>query len=49
MLDIFALSGLEWVYERVKGRFGRVAAWIVTMALVLAVLAIAAAVLLAVL
>src|SRR5260221_14703996 len=49
MLDIFALSGLEWVYDRVEDRFGRVAAWFVTMTLALAVLGIAAAVLIAVL
>ena len=49
MLDIFALSGLEWVYDRVEDRFGRVAAWVVTMALALAVLGIAVAILLAIL
>ena len=30
MLDIFALSGLEWLYDRVEGRYGRAAAWLVT-------------------
>lgn len=49
MLDIFALSGLEWVYDRVENRFGRITAWVVTMALALAVLGTAAAVLIAVL
>lgn len=49
MLDIFALFGLEWVYDRVEDRFGRGAAWFVTIALALAVLGIAAAVLIAVL
>ncbi|HUE80028.1 MAG TPA: hypothetical protein VMN38_10410 [Sphingomicrobium sp.] len=32
-LDIFALSGLEWVYDKVERRYGRVAAWLVTVAL----------------
>ena len=49
MLDIFALSGIEWVYDRVEDRFGRAAAWFVTMALALAVLGVATAVLIAVL
>lgn len=48
-LDIFALSGLEWGYDRVEDRFGRVAAWVVTMALALAVSGIAAAVLVVIL
>ena len=45
MLDIFALSGLEWVYDRVEDRFGRAAAWVVTITLALAILGIAVAVL----
>ena len=49
MLDVFALSGLEWLYDRVDDRFGRVAAWVVTMVLALALLGIAVAVLIAVL
>jgi len=47
MLDILAFSGLEWVYDRVEDRFGKAAAWIVTLALALTILGIAAAVLVA--
>lgn len=49
MLDILALSGLEWVYDQVEGRFGRPAAWVITIALAFTILGIAAAVLIAVL
>ena len=38
MLDIFALSGLEWVYDKVQERFGRAAAFLVTGALMAAIL-----------
>ena len=38
MLDIFALSGLEWVHDKVEDRFGRAAAWLVTTALIAAIL-----------
>ena len=30
MLDIVALSGLEWVYDKIEKRYGRAAAWVVT-------------------
>jgi Na+/melibiose symporter-like transporter len=30
MLDILALTGLEWLYDRVEDRYGRAAAWLVT-------------------
>ena len=33
MLDLFAESGLEWVYDRVEERYGRVVGWVVTMTL----------------
>jgi len=33
MLDIVALSGAEWVFDRVERRYGRAAAWVVTLAL----------------
>jgi hypothetical protein len=49
MLDVFALSGLEWVFDKVVYRYGRVAAWVVTSALAVAILAIVIAVLIAVL
>jgi hypothetical protein len=48
MLDIFALSGLEWVYDRVEDRYGRRAAWVVTMTLTLTILGVAVAVIIAV-
>ena len=47
MLDIFGLSGLEWVYDRVEDLYGRLVAWVVTMILALATLAIAVAVVIA--
>ena len=31
MLDIVALSGLDWVYDKVEKRYGRAAAWVVTI------------------
>jgi len=34
MLDIIALSGLDWVYDKVDDRFGQAAAWITTILLV---------------
>ena len=40
MLDIFAESGLEWVFDRVERRYGRAAAWIATLALAGAIVAI---------
>jgi hypothetical protein len=49
MLDIFALSGLEWVYDRVADRHGRVVAWTVTVTLGLAILGIPVGVLIALL
>lgn len=33
MLDVVALCGLEWVYDKVENRYGTAAAWIVTIAL----------------
>lgn len=39
MLDVFALTGLGWVYEKVEKRFGPLIAWVVTAALALVTLA----------
>ena len=33
MLDIAAEAGLEWVYDKVEERYGRAAAWVVTITL----------------
>ena len=49
MLDIIAESGLGWVYDKVKRRQGRAAAWLATLALVGAVVAIVVAVLVVIL
>jgi hypothetical protein len=38
MLDIVALLGLEWVFDKVEDRYGRAAAWIVTTGLAVAFL-----------
>jgi hypothetical protein len=32
-LDIVALSGLEWVFDKVEDRYGLAAAWLVSGAL----------------
>ena len=48
MLDIFAMSGLEWVYDKVEVHHGRPAAWIVTTTLALGILGIAVAAFIAV-
>jgi hypothetical protein len=32
-LDILALTGLEWVYDKVDDRYGTAAAWLVTIVL----------------
>ena len=47
-LDIFALFGLEWVYERIKRRYGRAAAFFVTLTLAVALIAVVVAVLIAI-
>jgi hypothetical protein len=47
MLDIFAVSGLEWVYDKVEDRYGRAAALLVTTALAFAILGAALALILA--
>jgi len=39
MLDIAALCGLELVYDKVEDRYGRAAAWLVTIVLAFLVLA----------
>ena len=33
MLDVAALCGLEWLYEKVEARWGTVAAWFTTVTL----------------
>ena len=33
MMDVFALSGLEWIFGKVEHHFGRAIAWFVTVAL----------------
>lgn len=48
MLDILALSGLEWLYERVEDRYGRGAAWAITLTVGLSVIAILVWILIAV-
>ena len=49
MLDKVALCGLEWVYDKVEERYGRLAAWLVTISLAGAMLAVIVAVIVAVL
>ena len=39
MGDIFAIAGLEWVYDQLEDRFGRRVAWIGTFLLSIASLA----------
>jgi hypothetical protein len=39
MLDVAALSGLEWVYDKVEDRYGRLAAWLVTILIAFSILA----------
>ena len=47
--DIFALSGLEWVYDRVERRHGRAVAFLVTLTLAVVIVASLVAVLIAIL
>jgi len=47
MLDIVALTGVEWVYDLVEDRYGTAAAWVVTITLALTILGIAVAILVA--
>ena len=32
-MDVVALLGLEWIYDKVEDRYGRLAAWFVTIGL----------------
>ena len=48
-LDFFALSGLEWIYEKLEDRFGRAVAWVGTLVLALTLLGVGVAVLVAIL
>ena len=45
MLDIFAVSGLEWVYDKMEDRYGRAATWLVTAGLAGIILAAIVAIL----
>ena len=45
MLDMIAETGLGWVYDRVERRYGRVAAWLASLAFTAAIMAIVVAVL----
>jgi hypothetical protein len=38
MSDIFPIFALDWVHDKVEDRDGRVAAWVVTATLALAVI-----------
>ena len=38
-LDIVALCGLDWVYDRVESRYGRVVAFVAALTLGFAILA----------
>ena len=49
MLDIFALSGLEWIFDKVETRYGRTAAWLATAALTVALIGSVVFVLIAIL
>jgi Na+/melibiose symporter-like transporter len=40
MIDILAFAGLDWLYDRIEGRYGRGVAWLVTFALGLSILGI---------
>jgi hypothetical protein len=44
MMHVFSLTGLEWIYDKVEDRYGRVAAWVVTLAFTAAVIGVAVAV-----
>jgi len=48
MLDIAALMGLEWAYDLVEERYGRAAAWVVTITLAGAMIAALVAILVAI-
>lgn len=38
--DLLAFAGLDWLYDRIEDRYGRGAAWLVTFAAGLSVIAI---------
>lgn len=48
MLDVVALCGLEWVYDKVAERHGTVAAWVVTVSLAAIMLGAVIAVIIAI-
>jgi hypothetical protein len=39
MADIGIFAVLEWIYDRVEQRFGKLAAWVVTLSLTAAIVA----------
>ena len=39
LADIFALSGLGLLYDKIEARYGRLAAWLVTLAIALGIIA----------
>ena len=47
-LDIIALCGLGWVYDRVEDRYGQATAFVVTLVLGITILAILVAALVAI-
>ena len=38
-MDLVAQLGLEWIYDKVEDRFGRLAAWLATIGLAALILA----------
>ena len=43
MADIGVLAALEWIYDKVEQRFGKLAAWVVTLGLTAVIVAAIAA------
>ena len=48
MLDVVALCGLEWLYDKVEERHGTVATWLVTIALAAIILGVVIVVIIAI-
>jgi hypothetical protein len=47
-LDVVALCGLEWLYDKVEERHGTIAAWLITIALAAIILGAVIAVIIAI-